>query len=68
MTIYVTDPSASGEINEAYRAHFSAGAPARVMVGVSWLPLGALVEIDAVAYIAQKVGSSGAHMQVGEEM
>jgi 2-iminobutanoate/2-iminopropanoate deaminase len=47
-TVYVTDMGAFGEVNEAYGAFFEAEPPARVTVGVSALPKGAEVEIDAV--------------------
>jgi 2-iminobutanoate/2-iminopropanoate deaminase len=48
MTIYVTDMSAFGEVNEAYGAFFADDPPARVAIGVAALPKGAQVEIDAV--------------------
>jgi 2-iminobutanoate/2-iminopropanoate deaminase len=48
MTVYTTDMSAAGEINEAYGAFFPDDPPARVMIGVAALPRGADVEIDAV--------------------
>lgn len=47
-TVYVTDLSAFAEVNEAYGAFFVADPPARVAVGVSALPKGAQVEIDAI--------------------
>jgi 2-iminobutanoate/2-iminopropanoate deaminase len=48
MGIYVTDMSTFPEVNEAYGAFFEDGPPARSTVGVTSLPLGARVEIDAV--------------------
>jgi 2-iminobutanoate/2-iminopropanoate deaminase len=53
LTIYTTDLSAFGEVNEAC-AEFFAGAelPARATVEVSALPRGAAVEIDAVVALA----------------
>jgi 2-iminobutanoate/2-iminopropanoate deaminase len=48
LTIYTTVPHQFDEINEAYAAHFGPEPPARAVVGASELPLGALVEIDAV--------------------
>jgi 2-iminobutanoate/2-iminopropanoate deaminase len=48
-TIYVADISLFEECNEAYTAFFSMRKPARSTVGVSSLPLGALVEIEAIA-------------------
>jgi 2-iminobutanoate/2-iminopropanoate deaminase len=49
LTIYMTDLGRFGELNELYATFFdSAGAPARVTVGVAALPKGAQVEIDAI--------------------
>jgi 2-iminobutanoate/2-iminopropanoate deaminase len=48
LTLYTTDLGAFPEINEAYAAFFGDAPPARAAVGVSALPKGALVEIDAV--------------------
>jgi 2-iminobutanoate/2-iminopropanoate deaminase len=48
LTIYTTDLGAFPEINEAYGAFFGEDPPARAAVGVSALPKGAQVEIDAV--------------------
>lgn len=49
VTVYMTDLSAFAAVNEVY-AEFFAGdqPPARVTVGVSALPRGAQVEIDAI--------------------
>jgi 2-iminobutanoate/2-iminopropanoate deaminase len=47
MTIYLTDISLFGEVNEVYGTYFSEPFPARSTVGVSALPQRALVEIDA---------------------
>jgi 2-iminobutanoate/2-iminopropanoate deaminase len=49
VTVYLTDMSAFGEVNEVYASFFaSEEPPARVAVGVAALPRGAQVEIDAV--------------------
>ena len=49
-TVYLTDLSLFPRVNAVYAEAFSADpAPARVTVGVSALPLGAQVEIDAIA-------------------
>jgi 2-iminobutanoate/2-iminopropanoate deaminase len=48
LGVYVTDMSTFPEVNEAYAAFFGDGPPARSTIGVAALPLGALVEIDAV--------------------
>lgn len=48
-TIYVTDMSIYGKINEIYGSYFSAPYPAREVVCVKELPLGVKVEISMVA-------------------
>lgn len=47
--VYTTDLGAFAEINAAYAAHFDGRqVPARTTVGVAELPMGAVVEIDAI--------------------
>jgi 2-iminobutanoate/2-iminopropanoate deaminase len=48
LTVYMTDLGAFAEVNEVYAGFFENEPPARVAVGVSALPKGAQVEIDAV--------------------
>lgn len=49
-TVYLTDLTLFPRVNAIYAEYFSAKpAPARVTVGVASLPLGARVEIDAIA-------------------
>jgi 2-iminobutanoate/2-iminopropanoate deaminase len=48
-TIYVTDMSLYGKINEVYCSYFSEPFPAREMVCVKELPLGARLEISMIA-------------------
>lgn len=48
LTVYVTDLSQFGAVNEVYASFFGDDPPARVTVQVAALPLGAQVEIDAV--------------------
>lgn len=48
-TIYVTDMSLYGKINEVYASYFSEPYPARETVCVKELPLGAKLEISMVA-------------------
>jgi 2-iminobutanoate/2-iminopropanoate deaminase len=51
-TVYLTDLGRDfASMNEVYAAALGRTAPARATVGVAALPLGALVEIDAVALI-----------------
>jgi 2-iminobutanoate/2-iminopropanoate deaminase len=48
MTVYMTDLGAFAEVNDVYGSFFEGEPPARVAIGVSALPRGAQVEIDAV--------------------
>jgi 2-iminobutanoate/2-iminopropanoate deaminase len=48
-TVYMVDLSEFPRMNAVYGKYFPASSPARATVQVSALPLGARVEIDAVA-------------------
>jgi 2-iminobutanoate/2-iminopropanoate deaminase len=48
-TIYLTNLAEFAQVNEIYAETFSSNPPARATVGVAALPLGAKVEIDAIA-------------------
>lgn len=48
-TIYITDMSLAGVVNEVYKEYLSDPYPAREMVCVKELPLGAQVEISMIA-------------------
>lgn len=48
-TIYTTDLSLYSQVNEVYISYFSSNPPAREMVGVKELPLGARLEISMIA-------------------
>jgi len=50
-TIFITDMADFGVINGIYGAFFTDQPPARATVAVAQLPLGALVEIEAIALI-----------------
>ena len=50
-TVYLKDFADFGAMNEIYAQAFSGHAPARATIGVAALPLGARVEIEAVAVI-----------------
>jgi 2-iminobutanoate/2-iminopropanoate deaminase len=50
-TVYMTDLGAFGAMNDVYAAAFGGHAPARATVQVAALPLGAQVEIDAIAVV-----------------
>ena len=51
-TVYMTDLSAFAEVNEVYAEFFPSEPPARAAVGVSALPKGAQVEIDAIVSLS----------------
>lgn len=48
-TIYMTDLTDFGIVNEIYKSYFPDDPPARATVQVSALPKGALIEIEAIA-------------------
>ncbi|MEZ5340763.1 MAG: Rid family hydrolase [Acidimicrobiales bacterium] len=50
-TVFLTDMAHYGEMNEIYVELFGDHRPARSAVAVAQLPLGALVEIEASAYL-----------------
>ena len=50
-TVYLTDLSHFQAMNQIYASFFGGHKPARSTVGVTQLPLGALVEIELVALL-----------------
>lgn len=50
-TIYLTDLADFSVVNAVYGAYFPADPPARSTVQVAALPLGAAIEIDAIAVV-----------------
>ena len=48
-TVFLTDLGTFGEVNEIYGAYFGPDYPARSCVQVSALPMGARIEVEAVA-------------------
>lgn len=48
-TVYLADIEDMAAMNEVYAQRFNPPAPARAVVAVSALPMGALVEMDCVA-------------------
>jgi len=50
-TVFLRHMSDYAQMNEAYIAVFGDHRPARSAVGISELPLGALVEVEAWAYV-----------------
>jgi len=53
-TVYLTDLSAFAAMNSVYGEFFKAPYPARATVGVSSLPKGVGVEIDAIAAVGDE--------------
>lgn len=49
MTVFLTDMANFQEMNEVYASFFPTDPPARSCVAVKGLPLGGLVEMEAVA-------------------
>jgi 2-iminobutanoate/2-iminopropanoate deaminase len=49
-TVFLTDMDEYGAVNEAYSAFFGEHRPARSVVGVAGLPMGAAVEVELWAY------------------
>ncbi len=47
--VYLTDMASFAAMNEVYLTHFQPPYPARTAIGVAALPLGAAVEMDAIA-------------------
>lgn len=52
-TIFMTDIADYGTINGIYGSYFSADPPARSAFQVAALPIGALVEIEAIAVVKE---------------
>jgi len=50
-TVFLTDMGDYAAMNEAYAAAFGDNLPARTTVAVKALPFGALVEVEAWAYL-----------------
>jgi 2-iminobutanoate/2-iminopropanoate deaminase len=55
LTVYMTDLSAFAEVGEVYATFFPNSPPARVAIGVTSLPRGALVEIDATVALPHAI-------------
>ncbi len=56
-TLFVTDMALYPEVNETYVAFFEDHRPARSVVGVAALPMGAAVEVELWAYVG--AGTAG---------
>ncbi len=50
-TVFVTDMGGYAAVNEAYVGFFGDHRPARSVVGVAGLPMGAAVEVEVWAYL-----------------
>ncbi|OXS28546.1 MAG: reactive intermediate/imine deaminase [Desulfovibrio sp. MES5] len=51
VTVFITDITTFGSVNEIYKQYITEPCPARSCVEVSALPLGAKVEIEAIAAV-----------------
>jgi 2-iminobutanoate/2-iminopropanoate deaminase len=51
--VYLTDMADFAAMNGVYSKHFAEPYPARTTIGVAALPLGAVVEMDVVANLAE---------------
>lgn len=51
ITIYLTDLVNFSVVNEVYANYFDLNPPARTTIQVAALPKGAVIEIDAIAYL-----------------
>jgi len=51
ITVYLTDLANFAKVNEVMASYFREPYPARAAIGVSQLPRGSLVEIDAVMHL-----------------
>ncbi len=54
VTVFLTDLGDFAAVNEAMARHFTEPYPARAALGVSALPRGALVEMDAVMVLGTR--------------
>ena len=52
-TVYLADLTDFARVNELYGKHLGPARPARSTVQAAALPRGALVEIDAIAYVKE---------------
>ncbi len=53
ITVYLTDMGSFSSVNDVYASFFESDPPARVAIGVSALPRGAQVEMDAVVALSE---------------
>jgi 2-iminobutanoate/2-iminopropanoate deaminase len=56
-TVFITNMDDFAKVNEIYGSYFTNHKPARSTVGVTALPKGALVEIEAIAYLSKEKGN-----------
>ncbi|MFC7660619.1 RidA family protein [Pseudonocardia benzenivorans] len=53
VNLFLTDIADTAAVDEVYATFFPGGVPARRTVGVSALPAGALIQVDAVVANAE---------------
>lgn len=51
VTIFLNDVNDFAKVNSVYKKYFNEPYPARICVQVAKIPMGALVEMDAIAHI-----------------
>ena len=51
LTVFLTELSSMGEVNDVFNSFFLKNPPARSAVQVSALPMNARIEIEAVGYV-----------------
>jgi len=54
VTLYLASMSDFAEVNRIYAGYFTSPFPARAAFEVSGLPLGALIEIEAIALLEEE--------------
>ncbi len=58
-TVFLTDMTGYGAVNQAYATYFGAHRPARSVVGVAALPMDAAVEVEVWAYVGPGSATGG---------
>ena len=57
-TVFITDMNEFATVNEIYKTYFSSNFPARSVIQVAALPKGALIKIEAIAFVGPIEDSS----------
>jgi len=59
ITVYLKNIKDAKVMNEVYKKHFMMNPPARSLVGISDLPFGVLIEMDAIAHVPKGQSTGG---------